>query len=412
MWSTEAEPGLNADVPLSTRLADALEGADELLAAVAYVKRSGSEILAAAGLPSTTRFVVGIGFGLTDPEAVEDLAELGADVRVVVGAEGLRASAFHPKLDIVRREGHLTVFSGSANLTSGGLESNVEQYERLRMSVASPQAKAHTRRFDTLWRMGVDLAELCDIGAWADYAELARRRRERVRRDAAEEASVDARMRARLRERHGESLGGRRGDAGAVADRLHALLEEATGIAPEARRRAYVRMDNAIGVRSFQRVGLELWGADLVLAVWPGELQGQARQLYESERAAALVELIETNVRWQAIPSPHLAFPNSPPRTTSLSQPNGGDRPICASVVRGRHGARPQLFRGPAPRRTLAMAPTTRLRVSSRCGRATALRAQPRRVANSLASGYPGLAALVPRYRRRTRCTSRPCSGN
>jgi hypothetical protein len=54
--------------------------------AVAYAKLTGVVVLDRAGLPQRSRFVIGTGFGLTEPEAVEALAEKGAEVRIVIGS--------------------------------------------------------------------------------------------------------------------------------------------------------------------------------------------------------------------------------------------------------------------------------------------------------------------------------------
>jgi HKD family nuclease len=150
-----AVPGLSVERPLGARLASALVGADRFDAAVAYVKRTGVEIIEAAGLPRATRFVFGTGFALTDPSAVDALQALGAEVRVVIGSEEMSASAFHPKLYLVTRGEDLTVFSGSANLTAGGLQWNVEQYEELRLPLASSEAGKQARRFESLWGVGI-----------------------------------------------------------------------------------------------------------------------------------------------------------------------------------------------------------------------------------------------------------------
>lgn len=85
-------------------------------------------------------------------------------------------------------------------------------------------------------------------------------------------------------------------------------------------RQAHVRLDTAIGTRSLQRAALEERPGRLVLAVWPGELKGEARALYGGDRAAALLALSG----WELTPRPHLGFYGaSPPQrlytTTALA---------------------------------------------------------------------------------------------
>ena len=136
-----------------------------------------------------------------------------------------------------------------------------ETPERHRRSVGSS---------GSLWRMGIELSAP-KSGVWDNYKQRAAAPRERAQRDIAEDRRAAAKMRARLRARRHGSLSGGRGDPGMTAARLHALLAEAaTGLPPEPRRKAYVRLDNTIGTRSCQRTGLEFWGEDLVLAAWPG----------------------------------------------------------------------------------------------------------------------------------------------
>lgn len=67
-----------------------------------------------------------------------------------------------------------------------------------------------------------------------------------------------------------------------------------------------------------------MWGDDLVIAVWPGELQDQARNLYGSDRAAALLRFAEETTRWFAEPRPHLAFHTSAPRQRVYLTPTIG----------------------------------------------------------------------------------------
>src|SRR5439155_23934943 len=108
-------------------------------------------------------------------------------------------------------------------------------------------------RFAALWSLGLDFETVLGIGAWDDYRTWAAAARERQRSDAAEQRRVTSSMRRRLRRHRGDSLGGSRGDQRAVSDRLHAVLEAATGVPAEARRLAYVMLGEAIGTSTIQR---------------------------------------------------------------------------------------------------------------------------------------------------------------
>jgi hypothetical protein len=70
-----------------------------------------------------------------------------------------------------------------------------------------------------------------------------------------------------------------------------------------------VRLDAAVGARTLQRAALEERDGELVLAVWPGELKAEARALYGTARADALLSLRG----WRATPRPHLGFYGASP---------------------------------------------------------------------------------------------------
>lgn len=192
-------PGLSTTEPLSERLGAALEGSDRLEFAVAYAKSSGVGQLLGMGLPRRSRAVVGLGFGLSDPLAIERLDECGVEVRCAVGSSVLDATTFHPKLYLASHPRELIVLSGSANLTGGGLRGNVEQYEELRFGVPSEEANVQQARFQSLWDYGAPLRDLRRSGDWDDYVERARNRRELEQ--------VDRRRLARLNASTGRLLG-------------------------------------------------------------------------------------------------------------------------------------------------------------------------------------------------------------
>jgi HKD family nuclease len=304
----DASTHLNTESPLYAQLADKLARADRLDAAVAYAKRSGVEALRAAMPPVASRFVLGTGFALTDPVAVEELDRTGADVRLVIGSDELPAAGFHPKLYLIERGDSLFVFSGSGNLTAGGLRTNVEQYEEFEIPLHSAAAQMHRERFEHLWNMGTALEDLRRSGAWDTYVELAEARHEERERHEDEDQAAAQTMRTRLRSRAGDTLAAHRGDPGATALRLHTLLREATGIDPQPERKAYVMLKDPIGTTSIQRAGLEVWGDRLVLAVWPAELKEQAHAFYGTGRAESLLVFLDQQDAWVASPTPHLGF--------------------------------------------------------------------------------------------------------
>ena len=111
----------------------AVEGARSLSVAVAFVTESGVAKLAGIVEPlgELDHEVVARAGGVTTPEALHALRDrLGAQVSVAIGSDSMR---FHPKLWLARSESELKALSGSGNLTSGGLEDNVEQFELTKM---------------------------------------------------------------------------------------------------------------------------------------------------------------------------------------------------------------------------------------------------------------------------------------
>jgi HKD family nuclease len=185
-------PGLNEFAPLVNRLWEAMRGARRLDVAVAYAKSSGVGHFLKIAPKSRNRAVVGLGFGLTDPPAVEQLDDAGVDVRVVADSEALTPSQFHPKLYLVEGDGQLTTFSGSANLTGGGWTTNVEQFEELTFGDPSNDADLQRERFEALWDHGTDLDVMRRSGDWDLYRERARERRRLERADQRKVVRLDA----------------------------------------------------------------------------------------------------------------------------------------------------------------------------------------------------------------------------
>jgi len=125
----------------------AVEGARSLSVAVAFVTESGvaklAEVLEPLG--ELDLEVVARAGGVTTPAALQALRDrLGAQVSVAIGRNSMR---FHPKLWLARSESELKALSGSGNLTSGGLEENVEQFELIKMPLKSEEAIEQEERF-------------------------------------------------------------------------------------------------------------------------------------------------------------------------------------------------------------------------------------------------------------------------
>jgi len=175
-------PGLNQQVVFEERMNDALSGARRLHVAAAYARSSGSAKLLKLDPPPGSRAVIGLGFGITDPMAVEQLDSAGFDVRVVPDG-AVAASQFHPKLYLVEREQELRTLSGSANLTGPAWVANVEQFEELIFPDPSSDADAQRERYELVWDHGSALRDLRRSGEWERYRQRARDRRMLERED-------------------------------------------------------------------------------------------------------------------------------------------------------------------------------------------------------------------------------------
>ena len=207
----EHQSGLGPGDPLVSSLEPALASARQFEFAVAYAKSSGVGRLLSMELPRRSRAVVGLGFGLTDPTAVEQLDRAGVSVRCVIDDERSEASRFHPKLYLTSRRDELVVHSGSANLTGGGLDGNVEQHEELRFVEPSERADRQRERFELLWDRGIDYSDLLRSGDWEDYRRHAEQRRRLEAEDRARLLHLDAstgRLIGRLARQTGEGKPG------------------------------------------------------------------------------------------------------------------------------------------------------------------------------------------------------------
>ncbi|HEX8744536.1 MAG TPA: phospholipase D family protein [Thermoleophilaceae bacterium] len=303
-----------------------LAGAERLDAAVAFVTTSGVDLLrelfAESGTPSSVRIIVR-GGPISDPDAVVALADLGAEVRVVMGAQ---ASRFHPKLWIVGCAHATHVLSGSGNLTGGGLIHNHEQFEllHLRLPNSKREAAAHQARWDGFFALGCPLADAVLSPAWGEWIAQQSRRRQLVE----ELAGLDRRLansRApapvgawRGARRAGSRVSGHGDDLrwlenvlqAAVGDRYPAEISH-----PNWGRRVQANVGEGRGFKYLFLMPDHGEDQDdpspaLDLLIYPGDTLSQARRFYSriDERARhRLIELAATP-GWSVRPNFHLGF--------------------------------------------------------------------------------------------------------
>jgi hypothetical protein len=266
----------------------ALAGADTLEAAVAFVTGSGvcllRDILQVAGTPPTKRIVVR-GAPISDPDAVRALADLGFDVRVVMGE---LAHRFHPKLWVTTSPHCAYVLSGSGNLTEGGLRDNVEQFELLRLPVPRAQrdVAAHRTRWARYFALGSPLTEAVRSPAWATWVA-----QQTARHNVAAELRELDRMLARRSAPRPAGLGpaGDSATHSASVEWATSVLQDAVGdgyVAEPSSRRWGQRAQVDVGAgRGFQLIflvpesgGIGWPGVDL--EIYPGDTLAQAQVFY------------------------------------------------------------------------------------------------------------------------------------
>lgn len=108
-----------------TRLFD-LPSIERVIVSVAFVNRSGVDLLEAQlkKYKTKTKAFIGIRNDITSTQGAKRLLDLGVSLFVV--DTGSRSLLFHPKLYLVKGAAHARLVIGSANLTIGGLNNNIE----------------------------------------------------------------------------------------------------------------------------------------------------------------------------------------------------------------------------------------------------------------------------------------------
>lgn len=159
-----------------TALGAILQDAQSVSAAVAFVTGTGvtrlAELLNSSAVPDVE--IVARAGGVTSPDALLALRELGVEVSVVIGRG---ASEFHPKLWLARSAGQLLVLSGSGNLTEAGLLENDEQFDLSRMAADSTEALDQEERFERLTLNAVKLDDVLGTTIWSEWLTVVTKQR-------------------------------------------------------------------------------------------------------------------------------------------------------------------------------------------------------------------------------------------
>ena len=129
---------------------------------VAYLRSSGVKLLEPElqyflRKDHTLRVLAGGDFGLTEPEALRQLQEWGAQVRLYASAD---VAGFHPKsYRFHRADGRVALIVGSSNFSRGGLADNVELNLMLQLDQAHPVVQQAVAIFERLWDNTPELTE-------------------------------------------------------------------------------------------------------------------------------------------------------------------------------------------------------------------------------------------------------------
>lgn len=121
--------------------------------AVAFVSRPGVKFLAAAlkacqERKAPVRVIAGEDFCLTDPDALGDLRDMGAQVKLYCcSGKGV----FHPKLYLFARGKRASLLVGSNNLTSEAFANNVEAGVIMKGDVGGSVMESAGTFFADLW---------------------------------------------------------------------------------------------------------------------------------------------------------------------------------------------------------------------------------------------------------------------
>ena len=131
-------------------------GIQRAILSVAYLNRGGVDLIAdlLTALNGQVRVFAGIRNGVTSKQGLARLLECGVEVFAV--DTGARSVLFHPKLYFSRAAAAARLLIGSANLTVGGLNNNIEAGVVIDLNLTAPTDNAFRNdveaRFDGLAR--------------------------------------------------------------------------------------------------------------------------------------------------------------------------------------------------------------------------------------------------------------------
>lgn len=129
--------GINKDINHMKGISSLLkhDNIEEITIATAFLKSNGLEAIESLILENVdkVKMYVGIRNGITTKQGIEKAISLGINIKVV--DTGTQHFIFHPKLYVVNCGDYVYAIIGSANLTTGGLVSNIETSTMLKLDM-------------------------------------------------------------------------------------------------------------------------------------------------------------------------------------------------------------------------------------------------------------------------------------
>ena len=142
-----------------------LRSSEETIICVAFLKMSGLELLIDK-LNNKCDFYVGTDFYLTEPNALKNVILKGHNL--FISKE--KNSTYHPKIYYFRNKTSVSIITGSANLTSGGLVSNFESSILIETKTNSEIDKDFKNILQLIKNIAVQAVTTVEIGQYErDY---------------------------------------------------------------------------------------------------------------------------------------------------------------------------------------------------------------------------------------------------
>lgn len=141
---------------IEDKIKDLLKYSDKISIAVAFLENSGVAIIRQCIEEIKNKvsisIITGLDFGITAPEALQELLNLGVCCNIFHGEN------FHPKLYIFEKNGNeATVIIGSSNLSKGGLSTNHEANIILSGDISEVPLSDSIKYFSYLYSKSVPL---------------------------------------------------------------------------------------------------------------------------------------------------------------------------------------------------------------------------------------------------------------